>query len=270
MADQPVFVGIFKQSQATAALRTFTFLAVDVTDGFTPEPGLVYAGADNKISKNGGAQANLAGVVTEIAVGLYQVVLAAGDLDTLGTVVISFADAAARTVYVTLQVILMDLAIATIGPTAGSIVAASFGANAITAAKLDPDVAIEIAAEVAGGAVGDGVADLLTQTAPSRTTGPHSMGSRTTNGAFNPLSTVHAVDCDITVTGTWNGATATPETCADVTATVPVWVTYAGAAALTANGTIRVTGPHPGVRIALTGSGGATSLAASATMRSNT
>jgi hypothetical protein len=95
------------------------------------------------------------------------------------------------------------------------------------------------------------------------------MDELTDGRVHRPLSTVHAVDCDITVTGTWNGATATPQVCADVTATVPSWVTY-GASTLTANGTLRVSGPHPGVRIALTGSGGATSLAASATMRSNT
>jgi hypothetical protein len=250
---------IFTQSEATAAQRTWPFYLSNSADG-TPATGKTIAGADFRISKAGGAFANAAGVVTELSLGWYNMVFAAADLDTVGALACELSgEAGVDTLHVVHQVTVLDLNTATVNP----------GADGITSATLAASAGTELAAAVDAGTTGTSVANLLVQTAPSRTTGPHSMGSRTTDGAFTPLSTVHAVDCDITVTGTWNGATATPQVCADVTATVPVWVTY-GASTLTANGTLRVSGPHPGVRIALTGSGGATSLAAAATMRSNT
>jgi hypothetical protein len=139
-ATTPIFVGNFTKDEATAAQRTFSIVAVDATDGLTLEPGLTYAGADNTISKNGGAFGNLAGTVTEIAsTGVYKVELAAGDVDTLGTAIVKFVDAAARTIWVTFQVIALDLNVATVNPGAGGITTASFAAGAIDAAAIAAD-----------------------------------------------------------------------------------------------------------------------------------
>lgn len=238
----PIFWGMMSQSEATAAQRTRTFLAVDATDGITPETGLDYedAAADVQISKNGGAFANATGVVTELAVGVYQYVFAAAELDTLGEVLVKFVDAAARTVLASVQVVAADLNV----PLATS--------TELSAVATDVD-------------------NIEAATPALRTSGPHAMGTRTTNGSFTPLSMAHAYDCDITITGTFNGATVTIEVCEDVTAAVPVWSTYddgSGPNPLTAAGVVRVSGPHSGVRATLSSAGGSTNLTAVATMRS--
>ena len=70
--------------------------------------------------------------------------------------------------------------------------------------------------------------------------------------------------------GTWDGATATVQTCPDVTAGSPAWSTYddgTGPNPLTANGTVRVSGQYPGVRVNLSGAGAGTTLTATCTMR---
>ena len=251
--DQPAFIGMFTKDEATAAQRTFTFLAVDVTDGFTPETGLVYAGADCKISKNGGALGNLAGAVTEISDGLYKVVLAAGDVDTLGTFVISFSDAAARTIYVQGQVIALDLNVATVNP----------GADGITSATLAASAGTELAAAVANGDVGTDLATVIAQTTPTRVTGPHSLGTRTTDGVTSAISLRHAIEATLNVSGTFDGATATVEVCEDVNAEVPSWTTYVDALAAngrTTAGDVVVNGPHDGVRWRVTNDGAGTDL----------
>ncbi len=271
--DQPSFIGIITKDEATAAQRTFTFLAVDITDGFTPETTLVYAGADCQISKNGGALGNLAGAVTEISAGLYKVVLAAGDVDTLGTFLISFADAAARTVYVQGQVVAFDLNTATVALTAGSIVAATFGAAAIDAAAIAPDAiaaselaataATEVATAVAASSIGTGLATVIAQTTPTKVTGPHSLGTRTTDGVTSGISLRHSIEATLNVAGTFNGATASVEVCADVNATVPVWTAYVDALAAnprTTAGDVIVSGPHDGVRWRVTDDGASTDL----------
>lgn len=136
---QPNYVGQFTQSEATAAQRTFTFFAPDVTDGFTAEATLDYenAASDVQVSKNGGAFANATGVVTEVANGIYQYVAAQAELDTIGTVVWKFVDAAARTVFAQAQVIADDLNVENTAAliadavwdeaTAGHVAAGSFG-----------------------------------------------------------------------------------------------------------------------------------------------
>lgn len=75
---------LLQQSAATAAKRTILFRAVDATDGYTAETGLSWGAGDIKISKNGAAEANHAGTVTEIAGGLYKYEFALAEVDTLG------------------------------------------------------------------------------------------------------------------------------------------------------------------------------------------
>lgn len=319
-ATAPAFVGLFTKDEATAAQRTFVFFAPDATDGFTAEPGLTYAGADNQISKNGGAFGNLAGAVTEIAGGFYQVVLDAADLDTLGTFVITFADAAARTVQVCGQVIALDLNTATVALTAASITSATFAAGAIdaaaiadgaidaatlaadtiTAAKIASDAltaakfatgcitaakfaagAIDAAAiaadaitnsELAATAVTEIQSGLATTAAVSAITSGQPVrnryadcGDRTTDGNFTPQGVEDMATGYFTVTGTWDGATATAYHCPDPTATVPAWVALPNP--ITANGTIALTGPLKAVRVTLSGSGAGTSLACDLAVR---
>jgi hypothetical protein len=261
--DQPTFVGMFTKDEATAAQRTFAFLAVDATDGFTPEPGLTYAGADCKISKNGAAQGNLAGTVTEIAVGLYKVELAAGDVDTLGTFVISFADAAARTVYVQGQVIALDLNVATVNP----------GANGITAATIAADVVTELQAGLAT-AAGVEAITLATRTiTKSLGTVTDEAGNGADNDDGDPVatSTLDTIDVTFQVTGTFGGATATIQTTQDADAAVPVWTDYVDAATdnpLTADGEVIVAGGgHTAARVNFTDTSGTTDVDITAVIR---
>lgn len=93
----------------------------------------------------------------------------------------------------------------------------------------------------------------------------HSMGTRTTDGNFSAFGCEDAADGVITVTGTWNGATATAQTCTNPLATVPAWVAYG--TPLTADGVIALTGPIKAVRVALTDDGASTSLTASLALR---
>lgn len=57
--------------EATAASRRTPIHLVDVTDGYTAEPGLTISGADIQISVNGASYTNAAGSVTEIGSGDY-------------------------------------------------------------------------------------------------------------------------------------------------------------------------------------------------------
>lgn len=75
---------LLKQSEATAARRRIPVRMVDSTDGKTAETGLTFIAGDIKISKNGGAEANHAGTVTELAGGLYYYEATAAELNTLG------------------------------------------------------------------------------------------------------------------------------------------------------------------------------------------
>lgn len=234
---------LLQASEATAARRRIHFLLVDATDGFTPEVGVdLTAAGDVQISKNGAAFANAAGAApTGLGDGLYYYEATAAELDTVGQLILKIEDATSRTALVVCQVVAFD-------PYAADWALAT----ALAAVATDVDN-VEVA--VPGNL---------------RSTGPHSMGSRTTNGAFTALSMAHAYDADITVTGTWDGATATVQVCEDVTAAVPVWTTYddgSGPNPLTADGTVRVSGRHSGVRVNLSGVGAGTDLDASAQMR---
>ncbi len=281
---QPNYVGKFTQSEATAAQRTFQFFAPDVTDGFTAEPTLDYedAASDVQVSKNGGAFANATGVVTEVSDGVYQYVAATAELDTLGTVVWKFVDAAARVVFAQAQVIALDLNVATVNPGAGGITAASFAAGAIDAAAIavgaiaaDAFAAGAIdAAAIAADAIGSSelAATAVAEIQSGLATGAQVLAERTqtltsfplgtldADGSTDPVSLAHAISAVATLTGTWDGATVTIEECADVLADPQVWTTYASGAK-TADGTVAITGPVAGIRATMTDDGATSDVA---------
>jgi len=91
-------------NQATAALRRLPVYLVDATDGTTPETGITFAAGDIKISKNGAAEGNHAGTVTELAGGLYYYEAASGEVDTAGFLTARFTKTGVRTFVAAVQV----------------------------------------------------------------------------------------------------------------------------------------------------------------------
>ena len=73
-----------KLSQAAAAQRRIPFYLVQDGDGKTPVTGLTFAAGDVKVSKDGAAEGNSLGTVTEIAGGLYYYEATQAEVDTLG------------------------------------------------------------------------------------------------------------------------------------------------------------------------------------------
>ncbi len=83
---------IFEQSEATAVRRRFWLYLVDATDGLTAETG--EAAGQPQISKNGAAFGNTSATLTHIGNGTYYVELTAGEIDTLGKIMVRFKSAA--------------------------------------------------------------------------------------------------------------------------------------------------------------------------------
>jgi hypothetical protein len=75
---------LVKLSESTAARRTVYFTAVNTADDTAYTSTL--SGADIKISKAGGSEANSAGTATHIATGLFKYTFTTGEIDTLGEV----------------------------------------------------------------------------------------------------------------------------------------------------------------------------------------
>jgi hypothetical protein len=73
---------LIQQSETTAARRTVYFTAVNTADDSAYTSTL--SGADIRISKSGGAEANSTGTATHIATGLFKYEFAVGEVDTLG------------------------------------------------------------------------------------------------------------------------------------------------------------------------------------------
>ena len=92
------------QSDATAARRRVPVYLLDDTDGKTPETGVSFSAGEIKISKNGAAEANHAGSVTEIAGGLYYYEFTSGEIDTEGFVTARFTKTGVRTFVASAQV----------------------------------------------------------------------------------------------------------------------------------------------------------------------
>lgn len=80
-----------KLSEATAARRRIPVLLVDITDGFTPEVGVVTPTIN--ISKNGATVATGAGTWAEIGNGQYYYEFTTGEVDTLGWVSVNIEKA---------------------------------------------------------------------------------------------------------------------------------------------------------------------------------
>ena len=130
-----------KQSEATAARRRIPVLLVDITDGFTPEVGVVTPTIN--VSKNGATIATGAGTWTEIGNGQYYYELTAGEVDTLGWIALNIEKATVSRDYnAVVQVMAYDYAAATnLGLTAipnvatgalGAIPTTGTGANQIS------------------------------------------------------------------------------------------------------------------------------------------
>jgi hypothetical protein len=80
-----------KLSEATAARRRIPVLLVDITDGFTPETGVVTPTIN--ISKNGATIATGAGTWTEIGNGQYYYEFTTGEVATLGWIAVNIEKA---------------------------------------------------------------------------------------------------------------------------------------------------------------------------------
>lgn len=70
--------------QTDADLRRIPLRLVSDVDGITPVLAATIAAAELKVSKNGGAEANRAGTITELAGGGYYYEATAGEVDTTG------------------------------------------------------------------------------------------------------------------------------------------------------------------------------------------
>lgn len=79
---------LIKQSESTAARRTIYFTAVE-TDDTSYESTL--SGADIRISKAGGSEADSLGTATHIATGLFKYVFDTTEVDTVGEVSVRLA-----------------------------------------------------------------------------------------------------------------------------------------------------------------------------------
>lgn len=99
---------LLQQSESTAAYRRLLIACVDATDGYTPETGLTFAAGEIRVSKNGAAEANQAGTVTEVAGGVYYYEAAAAELDTLGTFAVRVNKTGVRSSVSVAQVIPFD------------------------------------------------------------------------------------------------------------------------------------------------------------------
>ena len=101
-----------KQSEATAARRRIPVLLVDITDGFTPETGVVTPTIN--ISKNGATVASGAGTWTEIGNGQYYYEFTSAEVDTLGWIAVNIEKATVSRDYnAVVQVMAYDYAAAT-------------------------------------------------------------------------------------------------------------------------------------------------------------
>jgi hypothetical protein len=80
---------LIKQSETTAARRTIYFTAVNTADDSAYTSAL--AGADIRISKAGGSEADSLGTATHIATGLFKYVFDTTEVDTVGEVSVRLA-----------------------------------------------------------------------------------------------------------------------------------------------------------------------------------
>src|SRR5688572_30094535 len=94
-----------KLSEGTAARRRVPVALVDDTDGKTAETGITLSAGDMKISKNGGAEANHGGALTELAGGDYYYEFSSGEVDTVGYLTGRIVKSGVRTFRIAAQVV---------------------------------------------------------------------------------------------------------------------------------------------------------------------
>jgi hypothetical protein len=136
-----------KVSETIAARRRIIFDAVDATDGFTPETGLTFSAGEIKISKNGAAEANHTGTITEVAGGTYYYDFALAETDTIGVLQFRTSKSGVRGARYRYQVVSFDpynaasLGLTNVDATTSSRLASASYEN--TDAFLDKSNAIE-------------------------------------------------------------------------------------------------------------------------------
>lgn len=96
---------MLNQSEALAARRVLPILMVDVTDGYTEEPGLALTVA---IRKSAGAFAVGGGTIVERGSGRYEYTATQAELDTLGVFEYRAVGAGARNFQGVAQVVAID------------------------------------------------------------------------------------------------------------------------------------------------------------------
>lgn len=97
------------QNESIATRRNIPFILVDSTDGYTQRSGIVVIAGNIKVSKNGGAEANHSGTVTEVGGGTYYYQATSGELDTLGYWQARITPSGCRTFNALAQVIKVNL-----------------------------------------------------------------------------------------------------------------------------------------------------------------
>jgi hypothetical protein len=208
-----------KQSEATAARRRIPVLLVDITDGFTPETGVVTPTIN--VSKNGATVATGAGTWTEIGNGQYYYEFTAGEVDTLGWIAVNIEKATVSRDYnAVVQVMAYDYAAATnLGLTAipavatgsaGAIPTTGTGANQI---QVNGSGAISTVVSVSGsvgsvtGNVGGSVASVVGNVGGSVGSVVGAVGSVTGNIGGNLVGSVGSLTATA-VQNIWDDLTA--------------------------------------------------------------
>lgn len=144
------------QSEATAARRRVPLHLVDGTDGITPETG--EAAGQSQVSKNGAAFGNTSATLTAIGNGAYYVELTAGELDTLGWVIVRFKSANTAEFQIMVNVVKTDIFAGTaqtgdnfarIGAPAGASVSADIAAVKVDTAATLVDTGTTLPASIA-------------------------------------------------------------------------------------------------------------------------
>lgn len=99
---------LIELNEATAARRRVPVVLVDDADGKTAETGVTLSAGDMKISKNGAAEANHGGTLTELAGGDYYYEFSAGEVDTVGYLTGRIVKSGVRTFRIAAQVVAFD------------------------------------------------------------------------------------------------------------------------------------------------------------------
>lgn len=97
-----------KVSEGTAARRRILVYLVDDADGKTAETGVTISAGDVKISKNGAAEGNHGGSLTELAGGRYYYEFSSGEVDTVGFLSFALVKTGIRAFVTYVQVVSFD------------------------------------------------------------------------------------------------------------------------------------------------------------------